>query len=171
MRSPGRKITTAAAFVAAGLILGYIESFFVLPVNIPGFRIGIANIAVVLALYLMGPVYGACVFLTRIVLAALLYGTPVSFMYSLCGALVSYLIMVIISKLGFSVYGVSVAGAVFHNLAQIVVAYLLVENVYVMTYIPVLLFIGAIAGLLVGFISDIMYRRLRRIVNWDGEGL
>ena len=171
MRLPSSKITLSAAFVAVGLIMGYIESFIVIPVSIPGFRIGIANIAVVLAMYLLGPIYGMCIVLTRVILASALYGTGASFLYSLFGAAFSYAIMVVLSKKGFSVYGVSVAGAVTHNLAQTIVAYFLVGNIYVMTYIPVLLIIGVFAGLLVGALSDIIYRRLRKISIFNEEGV
>lgn len=171
MQSPSRKITTAAAFVAVGLIMGYIESFIVLPVGIPGFRIGIANIAVVLAMYLLGPVYGGCILLIRVILAAMLFGSGASFLYSLCGGVLSYAVMVVLSRHGFSVYGVSAAGAVVHNIAQTLVAYVLIGSVYVMTYIPVLMIIGVFAGLLVGFISNILYKRLRRILCFNEEGI
>ena len=164
MQSPSRKITTAAAFVAVGLIMGYIESFIVLPVGIPGFRIGIANIAVVLAMYLLGPVYGGCILLIRVILAAILFGSGASFLYSLCGGVFSYAAMVVLS-------GVSVAGAVVHNIAQTLVAYVLIGSVYVMTYVPVLMIIGVFAGLLVGFISNIIYKRLRRIFSLYEEGI
>ena len=171
MRSPSRKITMMAAFVAVGLIMGYIESFIVLPVNIPGVRIGIANIAVVLAMYLLGPVYGACILLVRVILAAILFGSGVSFLYSLCGGIFSYAVMVVLSKHGFSVYGVSVAGAVVHNLAQTVVACLLIGSILVLNYIPILIIVGVFAGLLVGFVSDIIYKRLRRIKFFNEEGV
>ncbi|MBQ8666829.1 MAG: Gx transporter family protein [Lachnospiraceae bacterium] len=171
MQSPSRKITTAAAFVAVGLIMGYIESFIVLPVGIPGFRIGIANIAVVLAMYLLGPVYGGCILLIRVILAAMLFGSGASFLYSLWGGVFSYAAMVVLSRHGFSVYGVSVAGAVVHNIAQTLVAYVLIGSVYVMTYVPALMIIGVFAGLLVGFISNIIYKRLRRILNFNEEGI
>jgi len=171
MRSPGRKITTAAAFVALGLIMGYIESFIVLPVGIPGVRIGIANKAVVLAMYLLGPVYGGCILLVRVILSSMLFGSGASFLYSLCGGAFSYAVMVLLSRHGFSIYGVSVAGAVVHNIVQTVVAYILMGSIYVMYYIPPLMFIGVFAGLLVGFVSDIMYKRLRRIMIFNEEGI
>ena len=162
MQSQSNRITAAAALIAVGLILGYIESFIVWPINIPGLRIGIANIPVVLAMYLLGPVIGFGIMIGRVVLAFSLFGGGVSFLYSICGAVISYAVMVIVSKTGFSMYGVSICGAVSHNITQALVAAFLIGNAYVLSYIPVLMLIGAFAGLLVGYVSDIMYRRLRK---------
>ena len=170
MRSPSRRITIIAAFVATGLVLGYIETFIVLPVNIPGFRIGIANIAGLLALYLLGPVSGLCVVLVRVMVSAILFGSGVSFVYSLCGAIFSFGVMALLyAKSGLSPYGISVAGAVVHNLAQLAAAVFLVGSVYVTGYAPVLIIVGVLSGLLTGFVSDILYKRLKRLDIFDNK--
>ncbi len=171
MRSPGKTITLAAAFAAAGLILGYIETIFILPVNIPGFRIGLANIVSVLSLYMLGGYYASFIVILRVVTGSVLFGTPVSFAYSICGAVLSLAVMTLLRRTGLSVYGVSVAGAVSHNIAQILVALVFVRNVYILSYIPVLIIIGVLSGLIVGLVSDIIYKRLRKISAFDPEEL
>ena len=160
MQSHSKRITTAAALAATGLILSYLESFIVIPVRIPGIRIGFANIAGLAALYIAGPFAAVCVTAVRVMLAALLFGSPASLIYSASGAAVSVAGMIVLKRLGFSIYGVSVGGAALHNLGQIIAAYILVGSIYVFTYLPVLEVISVVTGLLTGFISDILITRL-----------
>ena len=160
MRSLSNKITVAALLSAVGLMIGYLESFIVLPVNIPGIRIGLANITTVIAMYTAGPVFALIVSSVRVMLSSLLFGSPVSFLYSFSGAILALAGMCVFRKLGFSVYGVSVIGAVLHNLAQISIAFFMVGNGYVFGYMPVLILTGVAAGLIVGYLSKIMIGRL-----------
>ena len=105
MRSRNNTIAYAAVFTAIGLILGYIDSMIPLPVRVPGVRLGIANIVTVISLILEGPLLALAVLTVRVLLSALLFGTPVSFIYSICGALVSLAGMCLMGRMGFSVYG------------------------------------------------------------------
>ena len=164
MPSQSKRITICALLTTAGLILGYLESFIVLPVHIPGIRIGLANTVSLIALYITGPVSSAVVAVLRVTLSGLLFGSPISFAYSLAGALVSVTGMYVMKKLGFSIYSVSVTGALLHNTAQIVVARFFVGSGYVFVYIPVLWAAGIIAGLFVGFLSNILISRLTHII-------
>ena len=165
MRSRSNKITTCAAFTALGLILGYIETFIVIPINVPGIRIGLANIITVLCLYTIGPAYTATVLFLRIALSAVLFGSPVSFAYSFTGAVAAFAGMLMMKRLGFSIYGVSFCGAILHNIFQTTVAYFMVRSIYVFSYLPVLVLWGAFAGLLIGFLADMMNRRLGNIIT------
>lgn len=165
MRSRSNKITGAAVLTAVGLILGYLETFIVLPVGVPGIRIGLANITTLIALYLAGPLYGACVAAVRVALSAVLFGSPVSFIYSISGAILAFAGMCFLKKLDFSIYGVSVIGAVLHNLAQIIVAYFMVGSGYMFFYTPVLVLAGVAAGIIVGYISNVLLKRMPGLHN------
>ena len=170
MRSRSRMTAISAVFSAIGIILGYIETFIVIPVRIPGIRIGLANIVSILGMYIFGPIWAAGILFVRVILSAMLFGTPVSFVYSICGALVSLLVMIAARRLKFSVYGVSILGAVFHNITQTVVAMFLMNSKYVLTYIPALIFAGVVTGILIGALSDMILRRMRRLFTGESEG-
>ena len=160
MQSRSRMITVCSIMTAIGLILGYIESFIVIPIRIPGIRLGLANIVTVLTLYLCGPMYALAVQLIRITLSALLFGSPITFLYGLCGSILAFAAMVILKRYDFSIIGVSVGGAVFHNTGQIVAAYFMIMNPYVFYYIPALSIAAVAAGLIVGALSKGLLNRL-----------
>ncbi len=165
MRSRSKLIGICAIMTAVGLIIGYLESFLVIPISVPGIRLGLANTVTLICLYLCGPVYAAIVLALRIILSSLLFSGPVAFIYSLCGALLSYIGMLVLKRFDFSVYGVSAGGAVLHNAGQIAAAYVLIGNVYVFDYLPVLAIAGVTAGLVTGMVSDIIIKRIRRITE------
>ncbi len=171
MPSRSRNITVCAVMTAAGLIIGYIESLMVIPVNLPGIRIGLANISTLITLYLCGPVYALSVHLLRILMSSVLFGTGVTLMYSLCGGIFAFTAMIVLKRFDFGIYGVSVGGAVFHNLAQIGVAALLIGNQYVFAYIPALTIAGCIFGVLTGILSNIIINRLKKILVSEREGI
>ena len=162
-RSPGKLTAISALFISLGLILGYLETFIVLPVRVPGIRIGLSNIITVITLFLFGPYVTAVVLFSRVILSAVLFGSGMSFIYSICGAVSAFCVMFLFKHFGFSVYGVSVAGAVMHNIAQIVVAFFFIGNTYVFTYIFALIPAGICAGMIVGALANIMIARLKRI--------
>ena len=164
MRSRSRNICICAAFSAIGILVAYLESFIVLPVRIPGIRIGIANIVTLIALYLMGPVYAAVILIVRVALSALLFGSLTSFVYSISGAFLAFLSMIVVKRSGFSICCVSVTGAVFHNTGQILAASVIVSNRYVFMYLPVLVLTAVIFGMLTGVLGRIMIDRLGSVV-------
>ena len=165
MRSRSKVITASAMLTAIGLILGYIETFIVIPVNVPGVRIGLANTVSLIALYLLGPIYAFIVIVLRVTLSAMLFSGFSGFMYSMTGALLSFLIMSILKRFGFSVYSVSSGGAVAHNIGQLTVARILTGSVYVFWYMPVLIVAGLVAGSFVGLLCNILIRRLHNIFD------
>lgn len=122
-------------------------------------KLGLANLAVVLALYYYGWREALLINAVRIILAGLLFGNLFSVLFSLGGALVSFFAMLLFRRLKLSVYGVSMAGGVFHNLGQIVIAAAIVETVAVGYYLPFLLLAGVVTGLLIGVLGkQILYR-------------
>ena len=118
-----KKIALGGILTALAMIFSYIESLIPIPLPVPGVKLGIANIAIISVLYLLGSGQALLVNLLRITLTAVLFGNFNSFLFSMAGGMLSLLVMVILKKSGhFSIVGVSVAGGVFHNVGQITAA-------------------------------------------------
>ena len=159
--APARRVAVSAVFCALSLLFSYLESF--IPMPIPGMKIGLANLIPLLLLPSLGAPTAACVSLLRIGLSALLFGSPVSFLYSLAGGVVSFAVMALVFRLRFfGLTGVSVLGGVCHNLGQIVVAILALGTRRVLVLSPWLILAGAVAGLAVGLLAVLILPRLRR---------
>ena len=151
-----------SALTALALIFSYVEFLIPISLGIPGVKLGLANIVVLLSVYTLGPKYGLFINLARIALSALLFGNVFSALYALAGGLVSLAVMLLAKKAGvFSVIGVSMAGGVFHNLGQLAVAALAMETAGILYYFPVLLLAGMITGILTGFIATLVLRALK----------
>ena len=154
--APTRRVTNLALLVSTGLVLSIIESTLPPLLPVPGAKLGLANIAAVLALYLFGPGMALEVTLLRCLVGGLLRGSVVGLFLSLSAGLASTLVMIILFLLAdrlLSVVGVSVAGAVTHNAAQLAAAYLLVQNAALFYYLPYLILVSVPTGLFVGFAS------------------
>lgn len=146
---------------ALAFLLSYIESLIPINVGIPGIKLGLANIVIIVALYTIGTVPAFLLSLVRIVLTGFTFGNLAMMMYSLGGGMLSLLVMVIARKTRwFSVMGTSVLGAVFHNIGQIIVAALVVENSSLFYYLPVLLLSGTAAGVIIGMLGAVLIKRL-----------
>ncbi|HEY5502044.1 MAG TPA: Gx transporter family protein [Candidatus Anoxymicrobiaceae bacterium] len=161
-----RRVTNLALLVSIGLVLSIIESTFPPLLPVPGAKLGLANIATVIALYMFGPWMALEVTVLRSVIGGLLRGSVVGLFLSFSGGLVSTLVMIFLYVLfdgTFSVVGVSVAGAVTHNVVQLLAAYLLVRHLALFYYMPYLILIAVPTGLFVGFAA--------RRVNQSLEGL
>ena len=166
MRNANRKKIYDLAFLSlltsAALILSYVEA--VLPPvfsAIPGIKLGFPNILIIYILYRMDITRAAVVSLIRILLASLLFGSALSFVYSLAGAVLSLAVMAIMKKTDlFSTVGVSVAGGITHNLGQVLVAMLLLGTAEISYYMIVLSVTGILAGLFVGLCGALLIKRL-----------
>ena len=156
-----QKLTLLSALTSAALILSYVES--VLPPlfsSVPGIKIGLPNIIVIFVLYRMGLAQAVLVSLVRISITALLFGSPVSFVYSAAGACFSIAIMVLLKKTDIlSAVGVSVCGGIFHNIGQILAAILLLGTVKIGYYLIVLAVTGTLSGLFVGLCGAFVLSR------------
>ena len=155
-----RKTVLLGFLLAISMILAYIESVLPLAVGIPGVKLGLPNLVVVLLLYSYGNKEALIVNLLRILLTGFLFGNLYSILYAMAGALFSFCVMVIMRKTGgFSIVGVSISGGVSHNIGQILVAMFVVETYAPAFYLPFLLIAGAVTGFLIGIVSSrvIMY--------------
>lgn len=160
-RSLSRLVTYSAVLAALGLIFSYIEVLIPFNMGIPGVKLGIANLVVIVALYALGNRYAFAINMIRVVVAGLLFTGLFGMLYSLAGAILSFAGMAALKKTGlFSVTGVSLCGGVLHNLGQIIVAAVVISNVKVFAYFPVLIISGVISGAIIGIIAWLILRRL-----------
>ena len=157
------RIAACGVLTALSLIFSYIEFLVPLPIAIPGIKLGLANIVCLVCLYALGEKHAFLINVTRIALAALLFGSVFSALYALAGGVVSFAVMALLKRTKrFSVCGVSMAGGVFHNLAQLAVAGLLVESAQVFYYFPVLLLSGMATGIGIGILATLILRSIAR---------
>ncbi|MBC5687870.1 Gx transporter family protein [Mediterraneibacter sp. NSJ-55] len=151
-------------FTALALIFSYVETLIPIQFGIPGVKLGLANLIIVIMLY-KGTVREAFLLsIVRILLSGFLFGNLFSIVYSLAGGVCSLLVMYILKKRGtFSVIGVSIAGGVFHNIGQLSIAMAVVETVAIGYYLPALLAAGALTGALIGVVSDAVLKRTAKM--------
>ena len=165
-RSRSKSIAAVALLTALALIFSYVEAIIPFNIGIPGVKLGIANIVVVIALYLFDWRYALAVNVIRIFAAGFLFSGVFGIIYSLAGGLTSLLIMILLKKTDlFSVIGVCAAGGVMHNMAQLMTAAFLVSNLRIFVYFPVLLFSGIACGVITGIISTLILHRIPERIN------
>ena len=157
-----KKIALAALLSALALIFSYIE--FLIPISLaaPGIKLGIANIVIVIALYKLGWKMALPINIVRVALAALLFGSVFSALYSLAGAILSFIVMSILKKTDkFSIAGVSMAGGVAHNIGQLLVACFAMQTTNVLYYYPVLLLSGLATGIGIGILASLILPKVK----------
>ena len=156
-----KKLTMLAMTMAVAMVLSYIESQIPAFVAVPGVKVGLANIAVIFALYRFGFKEACLVSVVRVLVMSMLFGLGAIF-YSMAGAVLSLLGMVILKKTGiFSEISVSVAGGVLHNLGQIIAACIILETNAVKYYLPFLILSGVLAGAVIGTAAGFLIRRIK----------
>ena len=157
-----KKLTVMAMTTAVAMILSFVESQIPAFVAVPGVKIGLANIAVVFALYRLGWKEAVAISLIRVVLVSMLFGSIASLFYSLAGAVLSLTGMGLLKKTGkFTEMMISVTGGILHNIGQIGMACLILETAALRYYLPFLLISGIIAGIVVGILSAVLVQRIK----------
>ena len=157
-----KKIATSALMIALAMILSFVESQIPSFFPIPGIKLGLANIAVIFALYRLSIKDAIVVSLIRVVVVSTLFGTSLTLAYSLSGAVLSLLIMVLLKKSDrFSIVGVSVAGGISHNIGQIIMAIILMHNSVISSYLPFLIISGIVTGVVIGLVSAKIVERVK----------
>lgn len=158
-----KKIPYYGLFAALAILMGYVEMLIPVPVPIPGVKLGLANVIIIIMMYFMDTKSAFFVSLIRVVLSGLLFAGFAGLLYSLAGAMLSFAVMALLKKTDrFSIVGVSIAGGVFHNVGQIIVAALAVENVKMAYYLPFLLVSGVVTGMLIGIVAKTALGYLKR---------
>ncbi len=170
MRLRNRHIALIALFSASAVVCYVVESF--IPHPLPWVRFGFGNIVVLIALYLLGFRTSFLIALMKSLIGALIVGNLLSpaFLFSIAGSISSVLVMALvlaIPRTPFSPFGISIIGAVSHNLAQLVIAALLFIGLREVLFLfPVFIVISMITGSITGFIALFVLRPLSRIERW-----
>lgn len=156
------KVAKYGLFAALALMMSYVEMLLPIPLLMPGMKLGLANVIMVVVLYDMDAKSAFFISLVRVMLAGLLFQGFAGLLYSLAGAFCSWLIMVLLKKSKqLSIVGVSVAGGVCHNVGQILVAAAVVENIKMAYYLPVLLVSGVVTGFVIGLVARLCLQYLQ----------
>lgn len=158
------RVAYFGVFTALALIFSYVETLIPFNFGIPGVKLGLANLIIVIALYKMRLSDVYLLSIVRVLLNGFIFGNYFSIIYSLAGGLLSLSVMALLKKSnGFSIFGISMAGGVMHNVGQLIVAMIVVETLSVAYYVPVLLVSGLITGFVIGVASGEMLKRLVNI--------
>lgn len=154
-----KKLVFIALFVAQALVLHIIEGMIPVNFGIPGAKLGLANIITLTALYFFGFKEVLSIVVLRTIMIMLVGGSVSGFLYSFAGGILSFFAMYFLLGIGgrrVSILGVSVTGAVFHNLGQLLMAALIIQNIKIIFYLPLLTVAAVATGIFVGLTSKYM---------------
>jgi heptaprenyl diphosphate synthase len=161
LTSISRRVSSGAMLVALAMIFSYVESLIPINLGVPGIKLGVANLVTVTGLYILAPMEVLLVVILRVLLVGFMFGNGMSILYSLAGAALSMTVMTLmLKKTSFSLIGVSVAGGVSHNIGQLIIAMLIVQNASVFVYAPALLVAGVAAGVVIGGLTNEILKRV-----------
>lgn len=161
MHKRTKTVAFCGVLTALAMIFSYIESLIPIPLPIYGIKLGVANIAIITILYAIGSKEALLVNVVRIALTAVLFGSLNSFLFSMAGGILSFAVMVCLKKVKlFSMVGVSVAGGVFHNVGQILMAVIVMGSYAIVYYLPVLIIAGIVTGIVIGLVSALVVKRV-----------
>lgn len=155
------KIAYWGVFLALALVCSYVESLIPISFGIPGVKLGLTNIVVILMLYTIGAKDAILISVLRIILAGFMFGNAFSIIYSLAGGILSFVVMLLLKNTGkLKILSISTAGGISHNVGQLIVAALVVENYNILFYVPVLIVAGIITGFLIGLLAGEIVLRI-----------
>ena len=163
-----KKIAYLGLLVALAFIFSYIETLIPINIGVPGAKLGLANLVIIVALYTIGERNAFLLSMVRIVLVGFTFANLASMLYSLAGGILSFLAMCIAKRSGkLSTTGVSVVGGVFHNVGQILMAIWVVKTASLVYYLPVLIIAGLASGVAIGILGAMVIKRVKKVVNWN----
>ncbi len=152
-----RRLTMLSLLIAVAIMLNYFERFIPIVISIPGVRLGLANVVSLVCLSLFGYRDAYIVLIMRTLLSAFFYGSLSALLFSLGGGLLALTVMALLWRYKdsfLSIIGISVAGAIFHNVGQVTVAYFILATPSIFGYLPVLLLSAIITGILIGVVTQ-----------------
>lgn len=168
-----KKIALAGVFISLALVLNVMENFIPVRNLVPGAKLGLANVITMLALYSFTKRETFTILILRIILGSFFGGGVSGLMYSAAGGILSFITMVAAKAIGgkrISIIGVSVTGAYFHSVGQMLMAAMIIQNIRIFTYLPLLLAASIATGIGVGYASKALLERLRSDnVEWVNE--
>ena len=158
-----KKVAFLGLSIALAMILSFVESQIPALVAIPGIKVGLPNLVIVFLLYKMSWKDAVIVSIIRTLLVSILFGNIQMLTFSVAGAALSLASMIILKKTNwFSTITVSIVGGICHNVGQIIAAILWTQTAGIVTYLPVLLVSGTVAGAVIGLISGMLVERLKK---------
>lgn len=163
INSKTKHICILGLMISLAFAFSYLESLISLSVGIPGVKLGIANLVVIITLYVLNEKDAFAISVIRILMNGLFFSGFFSMLFSLSGGILSFLAMVIAKRTNkFSPIGVSALGGVIHNLGQIIIAVFVMNTYRIIYYFPILMFSGLITGIINGIIASIITNRLNK---------
>ena len=165
MKMNVHQLTLCAVLTALALALSYLENMFptALLIPLPGFKLGLANIVTVFALYYLGAAPAMIILLARCLLGAMFAGNASALLFSLIGGVLAMLVMILLHRIpALSIYGVSIAGAAGHNIGQVAAAILTLGSPAAAAYLPILLVVSLFTGALTGFIAALLFAAMEK---------
>ncbi len=161
-----KRITYLSILTAVAIVLNIFENYLPMPFIAPGAKIGLANIVTMICIMSISYKDTFLIMITRIILGAIFGGGLSGFIYSISGGVLSFIFMVIVKEIfknKISPIGISVTGAVFHNVGQVIVAIIIIKNILLINYLPVLIVIGTISGTFIGYLTIYFNNHLKKI--------
>lgn len=166
-----QRIVLIALLAAQAVVLSLLEQAIPTPFTIaPGAKLGLANIITCIALFKLPVKDTILIIITRLFLASFLGGTLSTLLFSAAGATLSFIGMYLLSLVNskyVSIIGISVTGAVLHNLGQLLIASYIAGTWHVLMYLPVLTIVGVISGIATGIAAIFLLERLKTIPFWE----
>lgn len=151
LKLTNKQIALYGVLIGLALVFGYVEAMIPLPFTVPGVKLGLGNIVVLLSMLSLGAAPACFIMCIKVVATSFLFGNPSIFIYSLVGALLAYIAMLLLIKFTkISIISVSVIGAICHNLGQLIVVGIVFNYLVVLSALPILLISGLITGLITG---------------------
>lgn len=160
-----RKLVFISVLVAQAMILSYVERMIPVPFIAPGAKLGLANIVTLTAIYMLTFKEAFAVVALRILLTAVTFGSLSSFLYSLSGGMLSLFAMsavLMVFRKDLSLVSISIIGAIAHNIGQLLVAGIVINSLFMISYLPILLIVAVPTGIFVGFVARYLISYLER---------
>ena len=164
MKTSTKRMTQITMLIALSIVFHLVESMIPVPVPIPGFKLGLANIVGLVALYLFGARVMLEVNIMRVIFASLLRGMLFStgFWLSITGVLISSIAMMIVYKKSpMTIYGVSVCGSVFHSIGQVIAVTFIYSQFFMQAILPLLILLGIPTGIFIAMIAGSVLKRIK----------
>lgn len=156
-------LALCAVLLALAIVISFLESSLNLTPPVPGIKLGLANLVMVCALYILGGKYAAVISVARVFMVGIFAGQVNMIPYSLAGAMLSLVVMMLLKRFTkLSVIAVSCFGGICHNIGQLIIAMIVVENTTLVVYLPALLIAGFITGLAIGIVSKLILPAVRK---------
>lgn len=165
-----KDIALYGMLIALAMVLSFIETMLPIPMGIPGIKLGLANLVVIVCLYLLGERAAFVVSLIRIVLIGFTFASLSTMMYSMAGGAFSLFCMITAKKFSkLSMPAVSILGAISHNIAQLAFAGIVVGTAGVFSLLPYLLTAAVLSGLVIGILAVLVIKRTAKLFNYKLE--